>query len=308
MKIAINRKPRTGPYGGGNLFIRSFFRSSEEYEHRILTTLTESDIDIIFLMDPRSEPDTFGINEAVNYCRANPGTKIVQRINECDARKNTEHMDPLLLQCSTVNHHTIFVSNWMKKYFFQKGWQCKSSSILYNGVSDEYLNLRKSDLIRKESGRKLKIVTHHWSNNLLKGFDVYDFLDYLVEKRDDIEFTYIGRHRGTFRNTRCIDPLSGLELAHEILKNDIYFTGSRNDPGPNHVLESLALGLPTYSHAEGGGAVEFTRKSQSDESKIFQNFSDIERIIDSEIHYQNTMLPRNWEFSMNSLWETLTSI
>ena len=304
MKIAINRLPKPGPWGGGNHFVKAFFDFSTD--HHICTNLSDDDIDIIFMMDPRSESGGFDITAAARYRMEHSNCRLVQRINECDARKNTEHMDSILLHCSQINDHTVFVSGWAKNYFINKGWQCKKYSVHHNGVDKGFLRLRKKsdDLF---TGNKLKIVTHHWSNNLLKGFDIYNFLDYLMGKRDNIEFTYIGRHRDTFKNANCVEPLSGIGLANELLRHDIYISGSRYDPGPNHVLESLALGLPTYVHAEGGGSIEFAESSLGD-AKTFKCFDDLEKIINKDIHYQNSYIPEPWNACMTKLFHTLNEL
>tara|TARA_R100000808_G_C2155541_1_gene168604 strand:- start:26809 stop:27732 length:924 start_codon:yes stop_codon:yes gene_type:complete len=304
MKIAINRSPRPGPWGGGNHFVKGFFDFCNLNSIEIVTNLGHTNIDLIFLMDPRSDSGGFNINDASQYKLHNPNCKLVQRINECDARKNTEHMDIMLLQCSQMIDHTIFVSKWMEEYFGAKGWACPSTSVQHNGVNSAYLKLRKNT---KSNSDKLKIVTHHWSNNILKGFDVYDFLDYLAGKRDDIEFTYVGRHRNSFKNTHCISPLSGIELAHELLKHDIYVSGSRFDPGPNHILESLALGLPTYVHAEGGGAIEFADAGLK-QSKVFGGFTELEELILNDSHFQNLYVPISWEECMTQLFSTLNEL
>lgn len=300
MKISINRKPRVGPYGGGNLFVRELINSLESLGHEI-TFFPESDTDIVFIVDPRPDEMGYSINEAVSLKNENPNLKIVQRINECDARKNTEHMDVMLLQCSQVIDHTVFVSSWMQQYFLSKGWVCKNNSILKNGVSEDYLSIGKSKNFSKS--KKLKIVTHHWSNNMLKGFDVYDFLDYLCAKRKDIEFTYVGRHRNTFSNTKCIEPLSGKELAYELSKHDIYISGSRFDPGPNHILESIAVGLPTYVHKEGGGALEFAGVNMS-----FSNFHEVENIINRTSHKKNIQTPEIWKAALSKIEHILKKV
>ena len=54
---------------------------------------------------------------------------------------------------------------------------------------ERYLIIRKACL---GWAKCLKIVTHHWSANLMKGFDIYkDFDDLIAKKLNDIEFTYI---------------------------------------------------------------------------------------------------------------------
>ena len=57
----------------------------------------------------------------------------------------------------------------------------------------------------------LKIVTHHWSNNINKGFDIYKYLDDLLDDKTwkkRIKFTYVGNipKNFKFRNTHLIEP------------------------------------------------------------------------------------------------------
>jgi hypothetical protein len=106
-KIAINRKPIEGPWGGGNNFVKALYQTLPS--HVSLTNHLSDDVDLIFLMDPRKENGMFDANNAFEFVTKRKKIPIVQRINECDARKGTEHMDPLLLQCSLINTKTIFV-------------------------------------------------------------------------------------------------------------------------------------------------------------------------------------------------------
>ena len=252
MKVLVNRKVIDGPWGGGNNFVAALCNGLKKSGHQVVHTL-ESDIDCFFVVDPRPDGDCPGIADFLQQKHQGNllDKKVIQRINECDARKNTEHMDPMLLHCSGFIDKTIFVSEWMQNYFLQKGWQCKDYTFIHNGVDGDVFTPGS-----RQKGRLKSVVAHHWSNNIMKGFDAYEFLDYMA-KKDLIEFTYIGRHRNTFQNTRCIEPCTGSSLAKRLQGHDVYISGSRFDPGPNHILEAISVGLPTYVHADGGGAVEF---------------------------------------------------
>jgi len=286
MKVLVNRKVVEGPWGGGNNFVRALCKGLSDQGH-VVTHKLDSDIDCFFLVDPRPDGDCPGLSHLMQDRQKFGHVKIIQRINECDARKNTEHMDPLLLHCSDFINRTIFVSSWMENYFMQKGWKCSDVISIHNGVDKTVFRPGT-----RPSGRLKSVVAHHWSNNLLKGFDAYEFLDYMAGK-DQIEFTYIGRHRDTFKNTRCIDPCAGHELGRRLMGHDVYISGSRFDPGPNHVLEAIASGLPTYVHANGGGAVEFAGHDHT-----FSNLSELEDLILGNSFTNNEYQPMSWDQSI----------
>jgi len=295
MKILVNRKPVSGPWGGGNNFVIALIRGLQAEGHTVTHSL-DSDIDCFFIVDPRPEGDCPGLAHLMQKKEMLGRVKVVQRVNECDARKNTEHMDPLLLHCSEFINKTIFVSKWMQKYFVDKGWKCSNNTWLHNGVD-------KNAFIpgHRNPGRLKSVVAHHWSNNFMKGFDAYEFLDYMAGK-DQIEFTYVGRHRNTFKNTRCIDPCTGSDLAKRLQGHDIYISGSRFDPGPNHILEALAVGLPTYVHTDGGGAVEFAGADHT-----FGNLSELEELILSNNYQKNEYIPMSWSESIQAYIREIVS-
>lgn len=295
MKILINRQPVSGPWGGGNTFVKALIQGLKKSGHSITHSL-DDDIDCFFMVDPRPDPACPGIANVVEKFGTGK-VKIIHRVNECDARKNTEHMDHLLLQCSSVVDKTVFVSRWMGNYFLAKGWRCQNNLFIHNGVDK---NVFKP---LEKSSRKIKsVVAHHWSNNLLKGFDAYEFLDYLAGK-GKIRFTYIGRHRDSFENTKIIPPCTGEDLAKQLADHDVYISGSRFDPGPNHILEALAVGLPTYVHANGGGAVEF-----AGESHTFKNLIELEKIILADSHDKNQYEILAWNDSIAQYVEAIETI
>ena len=290
MKILINRKPVAGPWGGGNLFVTSFCKVMKELGHNIVHKL-EDNIDLFFIMNPRYDELQISINEAIEYKKKFPQTKILQRINDCDARKNTSNVDNMLSECSKHIDGAIFVSNWMKEYFTtKKPWFCEKNFVLVNGVETGH------DHVNKTTNEKINIVTHHWSNNYLKGFDIYDLIDDFVGKNEKYTFTYIGRERGTFKNTKVINPLHGDFLYNELKKYDVYISASRYDPGPNHILESISCGLPTYVHKEGGGCAEFAGKSH-----VFDGFDDLVTLLKENNFSKNNKNFVNWRESLLKL-------
>ena len=96
MKVSIGSKIVEGPWGGGNLFAINLSNYLLERGHSVLYDLTEPDIDLILLTDPRSRSEsssTFNHIEIEKYKKfVNPNVSVVQRINECDERKNTSNI------------------------------------------------------------------------------------------------------------------------------------------------------------------------------------------------------------------------
>ena len=284
MKILINRKPVEGPWGGGNLLVKALSRNIPEEGHELVYSL-QPGIDVILMLDPRPGNTGISVNEILLYKNSFPDTKILHRVNECDARKGTNDIDSLLRACSQHTDKTIFVSEWMRQYHIERGWACSSSSVIINGVDRDHF--RPNNKI--ENG-KINIVTHHWSNNLLKGFDFYEMIDNFVADSPSYTFTYIGRDRGTFKNTNVIAPLFGKELGEELGRYDLYISGTRHDPGPNHILESLSCKIPTYTFVDGGGAVEFVGQDHT-----FKSWESLYRILESKKFKPNSMSPVSWD-------------
>lgn len=296
MKILINRKPKLDqPWGGGNLFVTAFCKYAEDRGHTI-THKIEDDIDVAFMQDPRYDELGISANEIVAFKLRKPSLKVIHRVNECDARKGTNDIDHLLRECSKFTDKTIFVSNWIKDYHVRAGWSCNTCTVVYNGVNRGHF-FRRMD---RQEDQRTKIVAHHWSNNPMKGFDVYDAIDEFVGKNDNFTFTYIGRDRGTFKNAIVIPPKFGKDLGHALANNDVYISGTRFDPGPNHILEALACELPTYVYTDGGGAVEFAGESHT--------FQSVEELIGTLLNKQfvpNKHVPYTWDDCMDRIFEEI---
>lgn len=297
MRILINRKPVSGPWGGGNQFVKNFCHYFKAQGHEIVHNFNES-IDLVFIQDPRYSDLGISINEILRYKEMNPGVRIVHRVNECDARKGTRGMDEILKECSKITDDTIFVSNWMKEYHESKEWHSKKSHVVYNGVDLEHFKKRE-----KFNNGKINIVTHHWSDNPMKGADVYEFLDDYVGENKNYTFTYIGRSSSNFKNSNIIEPLSGINLGEELSKYDVYVSGSRKDPGPNHIIESIACQIPTFCHTEGGGALEFCGVANSFHDKE-SLISLLEKARKGEI-FSHDLEVYSWKDCMKNLQKVL---
>jgi len=259
MKISIGSKIVDGPWGGGNLFVKNLSNYLINKGHKVIYDLSEPDINLILLTDPRSKREsssTFNHIDINRYKKlVNSNVSVVQRINECDERKYTDYINRYYLEATNSADKVVFVSNWLEQIYLNLGLSSKKSKVILAGADLNIFNDTdsKTNIVNNE----ISIVTHHWSSHENKGFDIYQKLDELVKSPFNnfkLTFTYIGNTNQNYNlpNTKKISPLAGKELADELKKHHIYITGSINEPSGNHHIEAAQCGLPILYRDSGG--------------------------------------------------------
>jgi glycosyltransferase involved in cell wall biosynthesis len=299
MRILINRHIVDGPWGGGNQFVRAFREGLVENDHAVTERLDGSP-DAIIIAGIDADSAGISAERAILHRRANPRCKLAIRLNECDARKGTDHIDRALLAASRNCDLLIFVTDWLREHLIERwsGFMRAAgepdqritdlrlrSIVIHNGVDREIFRPSSRAF---DPNVPLRVVAHHWSDNPLKGRPVYEALD----AAPGIKFTYVGRHLCRFNDpsTTAIPPLQGRELAAAISDHDVYVSGSLWDPGPNHILEALSCNLPTWVHRSGGGGVEFAGIDHS-----YENVNELISILaGSQARTRNTYAPVSW--------------
>ena len=287
MKVAIGSQVFDGSWGGGNLFVKNLKNFLLENNTKVVHYLEDPDIDIILITEPRIESltSTISLFEARLYkSLVNKNVKLIHRINECDERKDTNYVNKKMMKVSQYSDFTIFVSSWISDLYKKKEIKLKDSCVILSGSDTEvFNNIGKQPWDKKT---KLKIVTHHWGNNWNKGFEIYLFIDNLLETRtfsNKFDFTFIGNlpDNFNFKNTNYIHPKSGLQLANELKKHNLYITGSLNEPSGNHQIEGSLCGLPVLYINSGGipeyqknYGIEFNKNNL--EEKLYEIFNNYE--------------------------------
>ncbi len=263
MKICIGTNIQDGPWGGGNLFALNFKNYLIQKGHSVTFELKDQDIDIILLTEPRktSPSSAFTNYDVLDYLNyKNHNAIVVHRINECDEHKDTKFINKYISYANKCADATIFVSSWIQSLYMQfDHMKNKPSKVILAGANKEIFNPENLESWNKSE--KLKFVTHHWSNNWNKGFDVYKKFDELLENEDlnnKFEFNFIGRlpEKFKFKNSNLIEPLSGKALANQIKNNHFYITGTINEPSGNHHIEAAQCGLPIM-YIDSGGVKEY---------------------------------------------------
>ena len=303
MKISIGTNIKDGPWGGGNLFAINLTKFLKSNGHDVCDNLKDDDIDIILITEPRitSESSAFTDIDVLSYLKfKNKNALVVHRINECDERKNTNYVNSTLIKANKTADGTVFVSNWLKNLFVKQGIKNQNLNVILGGADSEIFNSKLKE--KHIEGEKFNIVTHHWGNNWNKGFDVYSKLDTLLENpawRSRIDFTYVGNlpKDFQFRNAKHVTPLSGLGLANELKKHDIYVTASLNEPSGNHHIEAAQCGLPLL-YIDSGGIPEYCHNY----GLMFLDSNFEEKLLDMITNYEkykNNML--QYPFNANKM-------
>lgn len=280
MKAYINRRPVEGPWGGGNMWVKAMHDNLSMFGIDVVPMSEQPDV--VFIAGIGSEGQDISAFQAIGYKKwaesKGKKVKLVFRVNENDARKGTSSVDRTIEEISRQCDDVVFVSKWLMDYFNPINWGVKTTYV-HNGVDSSVFKPKP-----KSKDEKIRIVAHHWSDNRLKGADVYEALDSFVgERPDSFSFTYVGRHKCGFKHTRVIGPLWGESLGEELRSHDVYVSASRFDPGPNHVIEAISCGLPTYVHKDGGGCVEFSGLDH-----VYEDVDALLNLLESKTYTSNT--------------------
>ena len=288
MKIYINRKPRHGPWGGGNKLVTELSEALLAKKHEVTYSLEHEDIDVILCFDPRPNQRGEWYQTFLQY-REKFGAKIIQRVGDLGTHSKPE-LTNLVRQTISLSDFIIFPSEWAKEWI---GYKKDNCVVIHNAALDIFHEYKKPSL---ELGRPIRLVTHHWSNNKKKGFDIYKKIDELVGKHPDkYQFTYIGRipSNFSFRFANYIEPIESEKISKILSENNIYVTASREEAGANHVLEGMACGLPVAYHTNGGSIPEYCGDNGVGFEDFDQMLSAIQTIKQDYAFYKSNVLEYN---------------
>ena len=259
-RVAFNMCPARGPWGGSSPFVVQLKHCLQTRGYDVCFDLKKK-VDVIVLIDPRDDLQlkSFGMDEIRAYKKINPKVKVLHRINECDQRKNSSFMDELLKNANKVADHTVFISNWLQDYHSERWFNKNNSqSVIYNGADPNVYHPIGSAIY--DYRENFRLVTHHWSDNWLKGFDEYHKIDQAITSGElkGVELWIVGRWPSEIKweNARLFPPTQGKKLADLLRSCHAYVTASRWEPCGMHHVEGAQCGLPLLYHEDGGGIVE----------------------------------------------------
>jgi len=258
-RLAFAAKPISGPYGGCNqwqLQVTNYLRTCG-YECRYDL---KGEIDAIVVTHiGLSGKLAFDLEQIREYKKRHPRTLVIHRINDNDQRKGTREMNPRLAAYDAICDYRVFISDWLRDHHAADWFDVsKPHSCILNGAEPAVFHPVGSHTW--QPGEKFRFVTHHWSDNWAKGFDVYQQFDELLAsgKYPDLEFWVIGRwpKEIQWKAAKTFGACSGHELADLLRQCHGYLTASRFEPGGMHFIEGMQCGQPVLFHEDGGGIVE----------------------------------------------------
>lgn len=294
-------------YGGGNISVYYIIRILlERFSDFEITYELCENINLYFMVDvlkDRGQFKKYGIENVIEHkLSVNPNAKILLRVNDCDITRvvnNNNSREKKIIQYYEYIDYFVYNSSFICNYYFDKfktiDYTEKPSVIIHNGCDQDIFNFCHKQIPCQQK-EKIKIVTHHWSSNINKGYETYYKLwDYFkTNNNNKYEFVFIGKNvPEMFSKVKISGPFVGNELASELNKCHIYITDSRYDSCPNHVLEAISCGLPIlYSDVEGG-ALELCQKSPLPIGEIYSNFDELLKKID--------IITNNYQFYIDNL-------
>lgn len=282
MRVYLNRKPRSGPWGGGIKTVNKLVEDLKKRGHDVVFNL-QDDIDVIFCIDPRPNDIGEWYQNFMNYKAYSPKSKIIQRVGDLGTHSKPQ-LTNLVKQTLNISDYFIFPSEWARDWIGFKGENCR---VIHNAPMDIFHMHKNAKLETQETP---KLVTHHWSTNPKKGFHVYKQLDEHAQKTGEFEFTYIGRLPEGIELTNYIPPQGAQLVARELKKHDVYVTASVEEAGANHVLEALAAGLPVVYHKDGGSINNYCHKYGEEYSSFEELLGNLRKVIANYKEYKERVL------------------
>lgn len=291
--IFINFKPdNTKAYGGGNIttyYIEKYFQNKYN-NFKIIYELNDS-INIYLIIDPFKDNlfKKYSLEDIINHRNShNKNGKIIIRVNDCDItrpnlileRSREKAILKHIVQINYFIFNSRFIKNHYQKLCPDNSIHDANSVIIYNGCDINIFYPVQSISITTKPN-KFRIVTHHWSNNMNKGYQMYYDLWNILKKMENYEFVFIGKNiPEMFQEVPIIGPYVGLELSNAMRDCHIYITDSIYDSCPNHVIEAICCGIPIlYRNHEGGGR----ELCELFPKKIGESYSNLEELFEKMI-------------------------
>lgn len=270
IKIHIVYQFTSGPWGGGNQFLKSlrnYLRSKEMYVEQA------KDADVIVFNSHHH------LMAAAWLKFRYPYKAFVHRLDNLMflARGKGTEIDNLI---TTINRRisdgTVFQSEWCKEKFIERGLAPFLATVIHNAPDsaifypDKLRNKRNSD-------KRMKLISVSWSTNPRKGFPVYQYLDAHLDF-NRYQMTFVGNSPVAFKHINHFPPMESGKLAELLRAHDIFISASEQEACPNALIEALHCGLVPVVIDSGSH-----RELMKDQGVLFNGVDDLIDTIDETV-------------------------
>lgn len=143
--VTFNMKPTNTPWGGGNQWLSQFIDYLRKNGVKVNFQLSK-ETKCIFIVNYKSiifkkffffknkNHLTFNISDLEDFKKKYPNTPIIIRVNDSDSARKTKFIDKNFLRINRISSHNIFISKWIKNYYFKKKVLKKKNTVLYRSL------------------------------------------------------------------------------------------------------------------------------------------------------------------------------
>lgn len=245
IKINILFNIKNAPIGGGNQFLRNLKKALVDRN----CYAEPENADVIIFNSYQN------IKEVIDFKKKYPNKIFIHRVAGPIKRQtsNNDKRDNIAYIANKyLADATIFQSQYsMEANIQQKISRNRTEAIIMNSTDGAIFNCPPNKVFNKNE--KIHLVATSWSDNMNKGFGIYDYLDKNLNF-DKYEMSFVGNSPIEFKNIKLIPPLNTENLAQFLKTQDIYITACKNEPCSNALIEALMCGLPALCLNSGSNS------------------------------------------------------
>jgi len=257
--ISFNMKIKNTSWGGGNQFLKNLVNYLNSNNFNVDYKLSKH-TDLAFFVNSKGMGQkgsnlTFNYDDLIKLKKIKPSIKCIQRINDTDEHRKSNYVNKNFSTVNKIADYSVFVSDWVLNYhsnlWFDKN---KKHKVINNQVDQNIFFPPKNN----SNGQitTYRIVTHHFSTNINKGFSSYKILDeYIYEKKlENTELHIVGNVPDDiiWKSANLHGLMKGEKLANFLRSCHIYISGSQYEASAMHWKEGVACGLPLLYSVSGG--------------------------------------------------------
>lgn len=245
LTVSIFREFVKPPYGGGNQFMLALKGAMENLGVNVLVNEVSRYVDGYYF-------DSLWFDEKIlRKLEKIPNPVVIHRIDgpiHLYRGKDKDIDDKIFAVNASLATSTVIQSDFTLEKVIETGYRPVRPVVIRNAADASIFH---PPAIRREPGRKLRVIATSWSDNPNKGGPTYKWLEENLDY-DRFEFTFVGRCSEKLVRARSLPAVPSGDLAKLLQEHDLYLTASQNDPCSNALIEALSCGLPAIALRSGG--------------------------------------------------------